>query len=155
MHDPNASTEWNEFKGALESAFQEFRKDPDERSWAVSALSAVHLLVVKSALQEHRLFSILIEALVDLETGTVAPILQPRNFNHRPPDSLQRRLLKIRAAVAIDLLMESGLRRQAAATKVANTLDHLSLRITKKRKLTRLCLRPTRHVSSVAPIASS
>jgi hypothetical protein len=134
MNDPKASTGWGKFESGLEAAFKEFRRRPDDREWAIQALQAVHLFVAESLPDKHKLIYILIEALINLETGIVAPILQPRIFPYRPPDSFGLRLLKIRAAVAMDLLMDNGENRRAAAEKVADMLECLNLEISKDKK---------------------
>ena len=69
-----------------------------------------------------RPLAMLVGALHDLDDGTQAPLLTPKVFGNRPPDSSAVQAVCAYAAWTMDRLMQLGSKRLEAAAKVANTL---------------------------------
>ena len=65
----------------------------------------------------------LIYSLVDLEGGKLAPLFTPKAVKNRPRDSTEKVAFRASCAVAMDLLMESGISRKQAARDVAVALS--------------------------------
>lgn len=61
-------------------------------------------------------------ALHDAENGKAHPLLVPSPVSHRPPDARSKQLVRTTAAVAMELLMQSGERKNAAAARVSKAL---------------------------------
>ena len=72
-------------------------------------------------------------ALMDAETGARHPMLKPKTVEHRPRSSTDEELLKVVAAVALDLLIKSKtLSKSEAEQAVASAVRRWKLPISKK-----------------------
>lgn len=70
----------------------------------------------------------LLYGLKDLDRGTVVPLLEPAEINHRPPNSYSDELLRADAAVLMELKYQAGAERKVAADMVARRLNRLGYR---------------------------
>jgi hypothetical protein len=61
-------------------------------------------------------------ALEDLNRGKVVPLLTPQKRSRRPPDSISKEAFMASAAACMELFVEAGVARKAAARRVANNL---------------------------------
>jgi len=71
----------------------------------------------------------LLQGLVDLDQGTVVPLLEPTESKGRPPNPLSEELFRALPAAAMTVLMErGGMDRERAAREVARRLSKLGYR---------------------------
>jgi len=78
----------------------------------------------------------LLIALVDLERGTLPALLKPRRAGHAPSMSYAKQALVIHAAVALEELMNLGLRRAAGSQAVAREIKLAGISLTGRKPVT-------------------
>ena len=72
----------------------------------------------------------LLQGLVDLDRGTVIPLLEPTGVRGRPPDPLSSELFRALVAAAMTILMKNGeMSRELAARDIAARLSKLGYRL--------------------------
>jgi hypothetical protein len=70
----------------------------------------------------------LLYALRGLDNGTIVPLVQAVELDHRPPNPISQDLLRADAAVLMELKRQAGEGRKAAAETVARRLNRLGFR---------------------------
>jgi hypothetical protein len=125
MIELSASIEWQAFDEALAMAYQRYCEHPEDRRWVIWTLAAAMRLFEGGPASHHPAFVLLGElrcSILELDNSVVGPTLRPKEFDHRPKDGYARQMIKIRSAVAMTILMENGLSREAAARKITGML---------------------------------
>jgi hypothetical protein len=95
-------------------------------AWAQIPLSAIEsFLTTVFGVNDSKSFMPLRQlsyALHDLNRGKVVPLLTPQKRSNRPPDSISKAAFMAIAAACMELFVESGVTRNAAASRVAGNL---------------------------------
>jgi hypothetical protein len=131
-----------------ESLDQNSVSDPTDqgRCSAMYALTAVITFLDEISCTEDDLrlrpLTRLFEALQDTDKGKAHPMFVPKKLTHRPHDSFELKELKMQSALAMQLLMDSGLInsekvKEKAASEVAKVLCKESVTLGVSREPTR------------------
>jgi hypothetical protein len=75
----------------------------------------------------------LLLALMGLDAGAVAPIVQPRTRSNRAPDTISRKATQMYAAVTMQLWMDIGSNKRPAAEAVAKILGQAGITLKRTR----------------------
>jgi hypothetical protein len=132
---------WQEMERQLAVALRDYREKPDGGRWgATQAIMALvgmlwdiwnndsDKLMLLTPLSE------LVYALLNLDGGVVAPMLQPKKADGRRSDSVDRNIIKIEAAVTMSILMERGFERDESAKAVAGLLRDCGIKFDERRR---------------------
>ena len=74
-------------------------------------------------------------AFSEAERGRVVPLFQPEPLKHRPPAELRRLFVMAKVALAIDMLMKAGKKREEAAREVVKKLREYGVPIKGKKDI--------------------
>ena len=112
------------------SAFWDLSENDDVRRDAViSAIGAVNSYLSDTGVHPDLFqpLSALMIAMHDVNQGATPSLLKPKPGRGRPPSTTGREHLKLQAAVAMQLLLDAGKKREEAARIVARGLDRWPL----------------------------
>jgi len=126
---------------ALIQALDSAKNDPayettGERDRYIFALTAIAEYLLRCGREDLALWiAELGSAMSDLDTGIVRPCFEPTQIDSRPSDSSDKWRGRATIAVAVDLLILSGLTRTAAADKIEKEFPELVALVGSKKRL--------------------
>ena len=112
----------------MASAYDPAQPDHGRSSAKIALIGIMNFLAVLSPQSDTLPIALqdLLQGLVDLDRGTVIPLLAPADLRGRPPTPFSDELLRGLAAAAMTLLMERGvMARKEAAEEIARRLNRL------------------------------